>query len=246
MNEFLTVLILSLLPAFGITVGGLLADRFAVSEKTLSLALHGAAGVVLGIVAVELLPEALRAETPWIIILAFFLGGVFFVLMDQALGLIRERFGAGSAGEAGGSAWLIFFGVAVDLFSDGVMIGTGSTLSFSLALLLALGQLPADIPEGFATIAAFKRRGIPRAKRLLLTAGFTLPILLGATIGYWAVRGQPDIYKFALLAFTAGVLTTVVVEEIVPEAHADGEARLAALVFVGGFSLFALLSTYVA
>jgi ZIP family zinc transporter len=38
------------------------------------------------------------------------------------------------------------------------------------------------------------------------------------------------------------VLTTVVVEEIVPEAHENGEARFAALVFVGGFALFALLS----
>ena len=51
-------------------------------------------------------------------------------------------------------------------------------------------------------------------------------------------------YALALLAFTVGVLTTVVVEEIVPEAHEDGKARFAALVFVGGFALFALRSAY--
>ena len=39
-------------------------------------------------------------------------------------------------------------------------------------------------------------------------------------------------------------LTTVVVEEIVPEAHVEGEARFAALVFVAGFALFTLLSAY--
>jgi zinc transporter, ZIP family len=69
-------------------------------------------------------------------------------------------------------------------------------------------------------------------------------VLLGATVGYWAVRGQPEFVKMAMLAFTAGVLITVVVEEIVPEAHEDGEARFAALVFVAGFALFALISTY--
>jgi ZIP family zinc transporter len=35
------------------------------------------------------------------------------------------------------------------------------------------------------------------------------------------------------------------VEEIVPQAHKAGEARLATLVFVGGFALFTLLSIYV-
>lgn len=71
-----------------------------------------------------------------------------------------------------------------------------------------------------------------------------LPVLLGATLGYWIVRGQPEIYKLLLLAFAAGVLVTGVVEEIVLEAHQEGEARVAALALVGGFSLFTLLSIY--
>ncbi len=63
------------------------------------------------------------------------------------------------------------------------------------------------------------------------------------------MRGQPELYKLMLLTFTAGVLTTLVVEELVPEAHedaggAEAEPRLAALVFVGGFALFALISAY--
>ncbi|MDP8922112.1 MAG: hypothetical protein M3O34_04460 [Chloroflexota bacterium] len=68
--------------------------------------------------------------------------------------------------------------------------------------------------------------------------------MLGTTIGYWGVRGQPEIVKLSLLAFTAGILATVVVEEMVPEAHKEEDARLAALVFVGGFALFALIATY--
>lgn len=71
-----------------------------------------------------------------------------------------------------------------------------------------------------------------------------MPILSGATIGYWAVRGEAAIYKFGLLAFTAGILLTVVVEEIIPEAHKGGEARLAAVELVGGFALLALITVY--
>jgi ZIP family zinc transporter len=124
------------------------------------------------------------------------------------------------------------------------MIGTGSIIDPAFGLLLAMGQVPADIPEGFATIATFKAQGIPRAKRVLLSASFALPILLGTTLGYWAVRGQPEVVKFSLLAFTAGILLTVVIEEIVTEAHEQEDARWASMFLVGGFALFALITVY--
>jgi len=193
---------------------------------------------VLAVVAVELLPAAFAVGPAWLMILAFVLGGGVFFAADQGIDRLKARFG----GEAG--PWAIYFGVAVDLFSDGVMIGTGTSISAGLGLLLALGQAPADLPEGFATIAGFKQQGLARRTRLLLAASFFIAIFLGATIGYWAVRGQSDAVQLALLVFTAGILTTVVVEEIVSEAHQGEEARVASLVFVGGFALFALLSAY--
>lgn len=241
MTDYLKILLLAALPALGNFAGGVLAEVFQVSQRTLSFALHGAAGVVLAVVAVELMPTALQTDSPWIIVLAFALGGGFFVIVDQLIEVVRSRFGGGDSQAA---PWSIFFAVSVDLFSDGVMIGAGSSLSLSLGLLLALGQVPADIPEGFATIATFKRQGLSRRTRLILAASFAIPIFVGATIGYLALRGCPEVYTLSLLAFTAGILTTVVVEEMVPEAHRNGESRVAALTFVGGFALFTLLSAY--
>lgn len=83
-----------------------------------------------------------------------------------------------------------------------------------------------------------------RGRRIVLSLAFAIPILLGATIGYFGVRKAPEIVKLSLLAFTAGILVTVVVEEIIPESHEDREARFAALVFIGGFPLFAMISAY--
>jgi ZIP family zinc transporter len=140
---------------------------------------------------------------------------------------------------------VIYFGVSVDLFSDGIMVGTGSTVAVGLGLLLALGQVPSDVPEGFATIANFRRQGVSRWMRLLLAAAFAVPIFLGATIGYWLMRDAPELNKLLLLTFTAGVLSTLVVEELVPEAVEEvPEHPLSALSFIGGFALFALLSAY--
>ena len=241
MNQYLLALALAAMPALGNFAGGLLAEWMRVSDRMLSFALHAAAGIVMAVVAVELLPESFESAPAWLIILAFVLGGAFFMAVDTAI----ERFGRSSeSGEASGGPWAIYFGVAVDLFSDGIMIGAGTTVSFSLGLLLALGQVPADIPEGFATIATLRAKGVPRRTRLLLAASLALVIFLGVTVGYWAVRGAPEVVKFALLAFTAGVLMTVAVEEIVPEAHKSEETKTATACFVGGFALFALLSKY--
>ena len=239
MSDYLVALALAGLPALANFGGGLIAEATRVSSRALSLALHLAAGIVVAVVAVELMPQALSVGRPWIPITAFVLGGGFYLLADTFIDRLTRGRGTGGAA-------VIFFGVSVDLFSDGIMIGTGTSIEFGLGLLLALGQTPADVPEGFAAIATFKKAGVPRNRRLLLAAGFTLPIVLGVTLGYWGVRGQSDVVKYSLLAFTAGVLTTVVIEEIVPESHKEGgESRLATAFFVGGFALFALLAEYV-
>ncbi len=41
--------------------------------------LHLAAGIVLAVVGLELMPEALTATPPWVPILAFVAGGAFFI-----------------------------------------------------------------------------------------------------------------------------------------------------------------------
>jgi ZIP family zinc transporter len=178
-DGYLLALLLAALPALGNFGGGLVAEVTNVSERVLSLALHAALGILLAVIGLELMPEALRVGQPWVPVLAFVVGGAFFLVADQAIHTVEARFGG--RGEAG--PWLVFFAVSVDLFSDGLMIGTGALIGSTLALLLALGQVSADIPEGFATVAGFKRQGLPRSKRLLVAAAFVLPIFAGTTIG---------------------------------------------------------------
>lgn len=231
------------MPALGNFFGGLLAEILNVSEKALSLALHLAAGIILAVIGIELMPEALAAEPPYVPILAFVAGSGFFILLDKSIEYVQNRFG-GRAQKGMSAAVAIYIGVAIDLFSDGVMIGTGSTVAPGLGLLLALGQVPADIPEGFATIATFKARQVKKRTRLLLSASFAIPIFIGATVGYWAVRDSPEIVKLTLLAFVAGILLTVALEEMLTEAHDRPDSRWAALFLSGGFALFTFLSVY--
>ena len=240
MDEVFLILLFSLIPALGTFGGGIAAEYITINRKNLSLALHVAAGVILALISVELIPQALKASTPWIVILAFVTGGLFFVTIDQLIDFVQGRLG----GKKSKTAWAIFFGVAIDSFTDGLLIGTGSLIDLQLGFLAAIGVVSADIPEGFATIASFKEKGIKRKTRIILNFFASVPVLIGALAGYWLLKGQPLIVEYAVLAFTAGVLLTVTAEEIIPESHRNGEARLAALALIGGFALFALISSY--
>lgn len=124
------------------------------------------------------------------------------------------------------------------------MIGTGTVLNPALGLLLALGQVPADVPEGFAAIAILRSAGISRQRRVLLAASFAIPILLGATLGFFALREAPETLTLAVLALTGGALATVVVEEMVSEAHGGETSQLGPIFLSAGFALFGAISVY--
>lgn len=149
-----------------------------------------------------------------------------------------------SSAEASG-AFAIFSGVSIDLFSDGVMIGTGTVLNPALGLLLAISQVPADVPEGFAAVATLRRANIARRKRIVMALSSTIPILLGAILGYFALRTAPGLLTLSVLALTGGALISVVVEEMITEAHEGGTSRLGPVFLTGGFAIFALISVYI-
>ncbi|ADJ28146.1 Peptidoglycan-binding lysin domain protein [Nitrosococcus watsonii C-113] len=241
MQDFLIVFGLALLPALGNFVGGLWAEFLRTSERALNRALHAAAGIVLAIVAIELMPEALKSISPWMIALAFALGGFAYMALEAAIEYLQKKKGKNSSGST--AMWMLYGAVATDLFSDGLMIGAGSAVSPSMALILALGQVLADVPEGYAAIANFKDKNIPRRRRFWLSASFALPALTAATLAYFLLRDQNETLKMAGLVFTAGLLTVAAVEDMVSEAHEIAQdTRWSDFSFIGGFVLFILVS----
>lgn len=235
----LTVLGLALLPALGNFAGGVAAELWRPSKRFLNWALHAAAGIILAVVAVEVMPKALEIASVWWLAPAFLAGGGFYMLVERGV----ERWQQGKEDSAGAGAWMVYVAVAADLLGDGLLIGAGSAVSSQLALLLALGQVMADVPEGFAVLANFREKGVSRGKRLLLSASFVVPVVGAALLAYFALRGQSDTVKMAALVFVAGLYTLAAVEDMLQEAHESAEdSSGSALAFLLGFALFLVVS----
>ncbi|MEQ8483930.1 MAG: hypothetical protein RIB46_06175 [Pseudomonadales bacterium] len=117
--------------------------------------------------------------------------------------------------QTGTGAWMTYGAVAVDLFTDGLLIGAGSSVNRGLGLVLAVGQVTVDLPEGYAVIANLRERGIPRRQRIWLSAAFLLPALGAAMVAYLLLRGQPPEWKLGVLMVGAGLLTVAAIEDMI-------------------------------
>lgn len=239
-SSFWLVMAYALLPAAGNFGGGLLAEWRRPSQKMLNRALHAATGIILAVIAVEVMPRAIGTASGWILAIAFVGGGVAYLAVEAGV----ERWQSGRQGGAGAGAWMVYVAVATDLLADGLLLGTGSAVSPQLGLALALGQVLADVPEGFSVVANFRDKGVPRKRRILISASFAIPVLAAAALAYFTLRGHSEAVQMTALVFVAGLYTLAAVEDMLREAHESAEdSRSSALSFLGGFALFLVVST---
>lgn len=238
-TSLMTVVALAMLPAMGNFAGGVLAEVLQPSPTMLNRALHAAAGVILAVIAVEVMPAALQGAPAWLLALAFMAGGCAYLLIETGV----AHWTAKRASNTGSGAWMVYIAVAADLLGDGLLIGASATVSSALALVLALGQVLADVPEGFAVIANFREKGLRKRKRLLLAASFALPVVGAAILAYFLLRGQSETLQLSCLVFVGGIYTLAAVEDMIGEAHeASDDTRWSAVSFLVGFALFLLIS----
>src|SRR5690606_12671199 len=120
-------------------------------------ALHAAAGIAIALVSIDLMPRILAATPIGIIILAFLAGAAISVFLARSVRALQQQAGEGDAG-----AWLVQLAILTDITIDGLMTGAGAGIAAGLGLLLALSQVVANIPGGFASAANFRHKGFSR------------------------------------------------------------------------------------
>lgn len=100
-------------------------------------------------------------------------------------------------------------------------------------------------PSTQGSVASLRWTKMTRRVRILMSLSFAIPIAVGASLGYFALRDAPDLLTLSVLAVTGGALTSVVVEEMLTEAHEGETSRLGPVALTAGFAIFALISVYI-
>ena len=124
-------------------------------------------------------------------------------------------------------------GLAVGVLFGGVAAGFPEA-SIAGAVVLALGIGIQNFPEGIAVSMPLRRQGLSRFKSFWYGQLSAVVEPVAAVIGAVAVTFFSPILPYAL-AFAAGAMIFVVVEEVIPETQQDKYTDIATLGFIGGF-----------
>lgn len=151
----------------------------------------------------------------------FCAGAIVSYFLARGAVWISQKVKGGSGG-----AWMVYTATSADLLSDGLMTGASTAVSPELGLLLALSQVVANLPAGFATMSNFRAQGVSRRVRLLAAASFTVPVVTGVTVGFMALREASEAAQAGSLAIIVGIMLVTTVEDLVPEADKPGTSRL--------------------
>ena len=130
-------------------------------------------------------------------------------------------------------------GLAVGVLFGGVAAGfDGATIGGAVALAIGIGLQ--NFPEGFAVAMPLRRQGFSRWKSFNYGQLSAIVEPIAAVVGAYAVMTFQPILPYAL-AFAAGAMIFVVVEEVVPETQQGNHTDIATMGFIGGFILMMTL-----
>ena len=182
-------------------------------------------------------------------LVGFLLGIVFLLFMDNLVPHLHVGSDKpeGSKSNLSRTAMLMLAvtihnlpeGAACGAILAGVISGDG-TVTMAGAITLAIGIAIQNFPEGAIISLPLRSEGNSRGKSFLLGAlsGIVEPI--GAIIAILLASVVTPILPY-LLAFAAGDMIYVVVEELIPEANEGEHSNLGTIAFAIGFALMMVL-----
>lgn len=231
-----------------------------INKKVLDSMLGFAAGVMVAASFWSLLVPAIdmageMGKKAWLVAAIGFLSGGFFLwIVDKTLPHIHP--GLADKGkdfqEGIKTTWqrsvLLVLAVTLHNIPEGLAVGVAfgavasglPSASLIAAVSLAIGIGIQNFPEGAIVSVPLRREGFSRMKAFLYgqASGAVEPV--AGVIGAYAVMRMRPILPYAL-AFAAGAMIYVVVEELIPEAQHNRDSDIGTLGFMLGFTVMMVL-----
>jgi ZIP family zinc transporter len=227
------------------------------NQKILDSMLGFAAGVMIAASFWSLLAPAIEMSqghgvAPWLPAAAgFLLGTIFLRLIDKILPHLHVGLPINEA-EGIKTSWqrstLLVTAITLHNIPEGLAIGVAfgavaagfpaATLPAAMALAVGIGIQ--NFPEGFAVSMPLRREGMSRLRSFWYGQLSAAVEPVAAVVGAGAVLLARPILPYAL-AFAAGAMIFVVVEEVIPESQNDGNTDLATAGTVLGFLAMMIL-----
>jgi ZIP family zinc transporter len=225
-----------LLATSSLIVGGLIATRFSLSNRTLGIIMAFGAGTLISAISYELIFEAVKlAKGTGFPAFGFFAGAFTFFFADKLIG----KLGAGShmAIEPSQSSSLIIpmvLAIILDGIPESIVIGLGIFEGGTVSLAMLVAVFISNLPEAIAGTTGMKASGWSREKIIFLWLFIAL-VCAGSTVaGYSLFSNASEHWLAFIQAFAGGAILMMLANSMMPEAYEHG-GKLAGVFTVLGF-----------
>ena len=242
---------------WGVTAAGaaLVVFTKTISQKVLDAALGMAAGVMIAASFWSLLDPAIEmagrngGADKWVIpLIGFLTGAVFLRIADKLLPHLHPGM---VVAEGPKTPWqrstLLVLAITLHNFPEGLavgvafgaaahMVGAEQSAQIGAAIALAIGIGLQNFPEGTAVALPLRREGMSRLRSFWYGQLSAVVEPIGGVMGAGLVLLMTPILPYAL-AFAAGAMIFVAVEELIPESQANGNVDIATSGAIIGFAV---------
>jgi len=181
---------------------------------------------MISIICFDLIPESLNYGNITICILGIFLGILGMIICNELIKKIEKKNKKNNNLLEMG--FIVFLGLTIHNFPEGLAIGSGFEASTALGFSLALAIAIHDIPEGVSIALPLKQGGVNKTKAIILTAISGITTGIGAFLG--AIIGNISQTLIAMsLAFAAGAMLYIVSCELIPESKNMYKGRITSI-----------------
>lgn len=232
------------------------------NRKLLDTMLGFAGGVMIAASFWSLLAPAIEMSEQmdgvpsWLpAMVGFLLGGGFLRGLDMVLPHLHPNLAAkknGSGVEGIKTTWqrsiLLVLAITLHNIPEGLAIGVAfgaaaadmPSATVAGAVALALGVGIQNFPEGLAVSMPLRGEGLSRRKSFWYGQLSATVEPIAGVIGAAAVLLMRPLLPYAL-AFAAGAMIFVVVEEVIPDSHSEGNGDLSTMGVMFGFAVMMVL-----
>lgn len=221
-------------------IGAGLGYQLRISSRVVASIMAFGAGVLVAVLAFELVEEAHDRGGLLATSIGFVGGGVIFSIANWIIvrrgARHRKRSGEQqvSEQEAPGSGAAIAVGALLDGIPESIVIGLSFLSGGAVSVAMVVGVFLSNVPEGLSSAAGMRRAG--RSARYVYGIWFLVAAAsaIAAFMGNALLGGLPGPIVAAVTALAAGAILAMVADTMIPEAFEDVRA-LTGLVTVFGF-----------